>query len=66
MVQQPKEGGQRKCSSLTNKPGKLVTANKKKVEVLNNLFVPILNRNFQGLVGKISEQTKVVENVPAH
>lgn len=66
MVCQPEEGSQRKLSSLKKKPGKLVTADKKKVEVPSNLFAPIFNRNIQGQVGKNSEQTELAEDGPAY
>lgn len=46
--------------------GKLITADKKKVEILNNTFAPIFSRNIQGQLGENSEQTELAKNVPAH
>lgn len=54
MVCQPEQEAQRNCSSLKNKPCKLVTEDKKKVEVLNNLIASIFTRNIQGQVGENS------------
>lgn len=66
MLCQTGQEGQRKSSSLENKPGKLITADKKKVEGLNNIFASIFTRNIQGQLGENSEQTELVKNVPAH
>lgn len=58
--------GRPKCSSLKNKPGKMVPADKEKVEVLNNIFASVFTGNIQGQVGKNSEQPELVEDVPAY
>lgn len=44
----------------------MVPADKKKVEVLNNIFASVCTGNIQGQVGKNSEQPELVEDVPAY